>query len=444
MSQMPGSAAPVAMAVTEEPETAHEDDASSLAAAAAAEIELIECGDWNGIVEATSVIIIMDEATVDDVTTYAVEESPMNATSYYADSSSGDESEEEEESSWDDEDKVDGSLAGSKESSTNDDDVILAYPVETLNRCNTIINQQSLDYVFDQPKQSTKTLPEVLARVRQKNETNQLQGNNQQRGENKPFYYYPGPRDNGSTTIEMVLNTIGLEIYSCLHPNDLFNYSLCHHHTHEEISKNLIQAFMKQIPPNFGNYENDHMICFKHRHTFRNKDILLDYLLQKIETADLRICDEIDDKRVTQTLSMEESLIRAKEVLAREKKFGAKFVSYNEDLPPHLRSEFTSVGYHFQGDNKALATSRWKYILSRMKMVEDSSSKYGSLVKIWLDYILSQQHVVAGTYLWTCRHRNLDFQGVEGKGILITSPNAIDEEMEISWTRLTAQIVERS
>ena len=70
--------------------------------------------------------------------------------------------------------------------------------------------------------------------------------------------------------------------------------------------------------------------------------------------------------------------------------------------------------------------------------MDESSSYYMPLVKTWLAYILSQQHVVAGTYFWTCRHRNLDFQGVEGKGILITSPKAVDEEMEISWTRLTA------
>jgi len=63
------------------------------------------------------------------------------------------------------------------------------------------------------------------------------------------------------------------------------------------------------------------------------------------------------------------------------------------------------------------------------------------IIKTWIDYILSQKHITAGTWFWSCRHRLLDFQGVEGKGVTISSPSVVGEEMEISWMRMTASRV---
>ena len=88
-------------------------------------------------------------------------------------------------------------------------------------------------------------------------------------------------------------------------------------------------------------------------------------------------------------------------------------------LPVHIRNEaeYTNSGYHFEKDNKALATERCKYILSRLSIDREELiiSKHMPIIKTWIDYILSQKHITAGTWFWSCRHRLLDFQGVEGK-----------------------------
>lgn len=234
-----------------------------------------------------------------------------------------------------------------------------------------------------------------------------------------------------STTITNVLDTIGIEVYKFLHPNDLFSFSLANHHVFNEVSKGLIQACLRQLPSNFGSNGRDHVIVFNNRHSFLKKEHLLDHLLDKIQIADLKLVGN-------ENQTMEDSLMRARDVFSHQA--GAKFVSLNDDLPEHLRTEYTSAGYHYEKENKGLATSRSKYILSRMAM-EGKMSKHITIVKTWINYILSQKQIVAGSWLWSVRHRNLDFQGVEGKGVMISSPNAIGEEMEICWTRMTASRV---
>lgn len=256
-------------------------------------------------------------------------------------------------------------------------------------------------------------------------------------------------------TITNVLDAIGIEVYKYLHPEELFRFSLASHHIYHEVSKGLIQACLRQMPQNFGSQDIDHCIKFNNRHSYTTKEKLLDHLLGKIRTAELKLVG-------TEDLSLDDSIERAKEALTN--KLGAKFLSYNSDLPVHLRAEFTSVGHHYDVDNKPLATSRTRYILSRMEIINTSEKEEeeegdntnnnrntlsssqdqhydATIVKRWIEYILSQNHIVAGTWFWSCRHRNLDFQGVEGKGVMISSPNAEGEKMEICWTRLTASRV---
>jgi len=177
-------------------------------------------------------------------------------------------------------------------------------------------------------------------------------------------------------------------------------------------------------------FAQEHAISFNDRHSFRSKGEVLDQLLHKISVAELKLPG-------TEDLSAEESLVKARELLSR--KGGARFVSHDPELPIHLRAEYTSVGYHFEENDRDKAASRAEYILSRMTIEEDEAMmSHVPIVKTWIKYILSQSHVVAGTWFWSCRHRSLDFQGVEGKGVMISTPDAEGEEMEICWMRLTA------
>ena len=96
-----------------------------------------------------------------------------------------------------------------------------------------------------------------------------------------------------------VLDQIGVEVYKYLHPTDLLSFSLANRHVHEEVSKGIIQACLRQMPPNFGSYgvhayaseaeridhiiifSVDHVVVFKERHSFPKQADLLDHLLDK-------------------------------------------------------------------------------------------------------------------------------------------------------------------
>ena len=242
-------------------------------------------------------------------------------------------------------------------------------------------------------------------------------------------------------TIINVIDSIGIEIYKYLYPQELFKFSLSSQHIYHGISKGIIQACLRQMPPNFGSCGVDHCVSINNRHSFYKKDDVLEYLLdKKIRVAELKLVE-------TETLSLEESIDKARQVLSN-KKSGAKFISYSNindmSLPVHIRNEaeYINAGYHFEKDNKELATERCKYILSRLLEGEELIiSKHIPIIKTWINYILSQKHIIAGTWFWSCRHRLLDFQGVEGKGVTISSPSVVGEEMEISWMRMTASRV---
>ena len=156
------------------------------------------------------------------------------------------------------------------------------------------------------------------------------------------------------------------------------------------------------MPPNVGSSGVDHCVSINNRHSFYKKDDVLEYLLdKKIRVAELKLV-------ATETLSLEESIDKARQVLSN-KKSGAKFISYNNindmSLPVHIRNEaeYTNAGYHFEKDNKELATERCKYILSRFSIDREelTISKHMPIIKTWIDYILSQKHVIAGTWFWS-------------------------------------------
>eukprot|EP00581_Thalassiosira_minuscula_P018842 CAMPEP_0183718478 /NCGR_PEP_ID=MMETSP0737-20130205/11717_1 /TAXON_ID=385413 /ORGANISM="Thalassiosira miniscula, Strain CCMP1093" /LENGTH=297 /DNA_ID=CAMNT_0025948039 /DNA_START=86 /DNA_END=979 /DNA_ORIENTATION=- len=246
------------------------------------------------------------------------------------------------------------------------------------------------------------------------------------------------PSTQDIATITNVLDTIGIEVYKYLHPSELFSFSLANHHVYNEVSKGLIQTCLRQLPPNFGSNSSEHSIIFKTRHSFPEKEKLLDHVMNKIRTAELKLVGAEDS-------SAEDALTKAREVLhacgvhARGVGGSAKFFSTNYEHPKHLQTEFTSVGYHYEKDNRKLSRNRSQYMISRMALEGDASHIVP--IKTWIDYILSQKQIVAGTWFWSVRHRNLDFQGVEGKGVMISSPNVEGEEMEICWTKMTASRV---
>ena len=218
-----------------------------------------------------------------------------------------------------------------------------------------------------------------------------------------------------------VIDAIGLEVYSFFHPKDLFNLSLANHHISDGIHENLIQVALRQLP-NVLDEQIECQVKVSKQHSFRNREHLLDQLLHKIEAAELKFAGK----------TREQSLIDAKEVLNTEKKpgvYGATLISETSWGTPG--PEYTHVGYNYQKDNLPLATVRCKDILGRMSCMQQAS-----LVKSWMDYLLVQKSLTIGSWFWTCRHRYLDFQGVEGKGIMFFNPES-GEELELQYIIMT-------
>ncbi|KAL7554166.1 hypothetical protein ACHAWF_018853 [Thalassiosira exigua] len=257
--------------------------------------------------------------------------------------------------------------------------------------------------------------------------------------------------------VSTLLDQIGIEVFKFLHPRDLFSLGLTNHHISKEISKEIIHTCLRQLPQNFTCCIADHQVSFSPGHTFQSREELLDHLMDKCRAAELKILG-------SENQSLDDSLAMARRTLTS--KNGSKFVFINPELPEHLSTEYTSVGIHFESNNKKVASSRSAYIVSKMieakeeeedeeidegmrrkvTSAEGAAEKASELVAtagVWIQCILSQRNeIAAGTWFWSCRHRNLDFQGVEGKGVMISSPlHAAGKEMEISWTRMTASRV---
>lgn len=218
-----------------------------------------------------------------------------------------------------------------------------------------------------------------------------------------------------------VIDAIGIEISSFFHPNDLFNLSLANHHISEGIRAKLIQVALRQLPKILDE-QVECQVKVSKRHSFPNRERLLEQLLYKIEAAELKFAGK----------TKEQSLIDAKEVLNTEKKpgvYGATFISETSWGIPG--PEYTHVGYNYQKDNLPLATVRCIDILERI-----SCMQHAPLVKSWMKYLLVQKSLTIGSWFWTCRHRYLDFQGVEGKGIMFCNPES-GEELELQYIVMT-------
>ncbi|KAL7521495.1 hypothetical protein ACHAWX_006170 [Stephanocyclus meneghinianus] len=231
-------------------------------------------------------------------------------------------------------------------------------------------------------------------------------------------------------TLVKVTDTIGLEIYSFLHPCDLFRLSFTTHRIFDGIRKHLIQVALRQLPPILDDHSVrvEYQVTASDKHSFRNREKLLSHVLEKVETAELNVAG----------LTMEESLIIAREVLNNEKKpgvYGATLMSPATHRFPD--PEYTHVGYNYQKENRELAVIRGKDILERMALIGQVSARI-DFVKSWLDYLFAQNnYLVIGSWFWSCRHRNLDFQGVEGKGVMFSIRESPVEELEISCVIMT-------
>ena len=96
--------------------------------------------------------------------------------------------------------------------------------------------------------------------------------------------------DDAVITIKNVIDSIGIEIYKYLYPQELFSFSLSNQHVYHGISKGIIQACLRQLPPNFGSSGVDHCVSINNRHSFYKKDEVLEYLLdKKIRVAELKL-----------------------------------------------------------------------------------------------------------------------------------------------------------
>ena len=69
--------------------------------------------------------------------------------------------------------------------------------------------------------------------------------------------------DDAVITIKNVIDSIGIEIYKYLYPQELFSFSLSNQHVYHGISKGIIQACLRQLPPNFGSSggNDDYFYC---------------------------------------------------------------------------------------------------------------------------------------------------------------------------------------
>ena len=217
--------------------------------------------------------------------------------------------------------------------------------------------------------------------------------------------------DNVNPTISKVMDAIGLEIYSYLHPKDLFNLSQTCRRILAETSNNLISVALRQLPSILHDMQQavEYQVQVSKEHSFSNRNQLLNHVLQKIEVAELRF--------IGQTTA--QSLVNARGVLNSEKKPGVYGATLIYETPSFPDPEYVHVGYNYQKVNKDSATARCKNIIERM-MSSSLQREDVSVVKHWLKYLLSQRNLRIGSWFWTCRHRNLDFQGVEGKGIMFS------------------------
>lgn len=226
-------------------------------------------------------------------------------------------------------------------------------------------------------------------------------------------------------TFNEVTDAIGSEIYAFVHPKDLFNLSLASRCSYNRICESLIQVALCQLPPVLDNHEQiDHQVKVVKEHTFSSREHVLSHVLQKIEAAELKFPGQ----------TLNESLINARDILNREMKPGVHGATLMSETSVRFPDpEITHVAYNYQGGNRALGTARCRYILERISSVDNES-----IVKCWMDYLLAQRYLVIGSWFWTCRHRQLDFQGVEGKGVMFSNPET-GERLELNCSIMTTR-----
>eukprot|EP00970_Alexandrium_tamarense_P005746 scaffold934_cov191-Alexandrium_tamarense.AAC.27 len=226
-----------------------------------------------------------------------------------------------------------------------------------------------------------------------------------------------------------ISDDIVFEVYAFLHPQDLLYLSLANRHSHKEITRRVLQIARLQLPRQLENADSigmDYVIAFSEEFMFRSREGVIEHVLKKAETAELRLVG---------VPNVEESILEARRVL--KKRSGVTLVTSPTDR--FQDPEYINVGCHFQHvqEDKELAMKRANDIVARIQSTEELADN-ARLIKAWMYFILSQRRITAGSWFWSCRHPSLDFQGVEAKGVMISSNG---EELEITWTRMTASKV---
>ena len=227
---------------------------------------------------------------------------------------------------------------------------------------------------------------------------------------------------NSNADFDYIFDMLGNDIYTYLHPKDLFSFSFSNHQHFKKIRNNLIHVFMRQLPIQLGVGTN-YLVEISKGHSFSTREDLMDHLLDKIRSAKIFLLG---------TSTMEESLLLAREMLSGDNGSCATFQTFNnEHLPP------VTAEYHFQSDISQDSAKAWaRYIIDRdcCKNRRGKAVHRYKFVLEWLHYILSQDNHILGNWRWSCKHSNLNFKGVAGVGVMISTPE-IGGEMEIRLTR---------
>ena len=278
-------------------------------------------------------------------------------------------------------------------------------------------------------------------------------------------------------------NNVGMQIYCYLNPADISRLGSCSHHLRETIicNNNLSKICMHQLPLHLGARTN-YLVDFCKGHSFSTKADLFEYVLGKTERANLvmAMADRQEQLQQQQTVTMEESRRKARELfligndndefIVGSARSCAPFVSCNSSHPQQQAggasqpTTITSVECYHQTQIEITSAKSWiTYILDRdacKRSIKDKSTNQH--VKSWLDCLIShhnnQQHqqtdnengncdIKFGMWRWSCKHTNLNGQGIVGVGVMIIVSTATradgdagdpanDTIMELRLTRM--------
>jgi len=224
-----------------------------------------------------------------------------------------------------------------------------------------------------------------------------------------------------------VLETVGMQVYYHLHPEDLFRLGLCGRHFWDEISRGSTRILAQHLPLRLGVGTN-YLVEFREGRSFSCKGDVAEHVLDKAEAAGLLMFG---------TASAEESRRLGTRSLAvgPARTNTSKFYSRSESiLNPNNRQTTTVECSYISSTGSAVAASWASYILNRdaCKRTTEDRETY-RFVKAWLDFLSSQRSTTLRKWSWSCKHQALNGRGIAGAGVIIrraTSEEATSSEEE--------------